>query len=208
MAILYTFLTTRQVGFPEDVNRKATLAFDSGTVTNRRIFHFFLDLRWLFQSEFIHHRMRVEPRYLLQFLDLVKLHQGVCPNVRATGEHVEYESEAWISAGLIVKEINKLCKAVAMAFEPKPEIEDQDVHLHRAIRTVAQATMINSFGYERRRFQAAEAKEDLALARCWAIRTSGQSVQRTETHRPERADKFFTTHCTIYYLGCSRKPRR
>jgi E3 ubiquitin-protein ligase UBR1 len=103
MAILYTFLTTRQVGFPEEISREATLAFDAGAVTNRRMFHFFIDLRWLFQSPYIHERMRTEPHYLLQFLDLVKLHQGVCPNVRATGEHVEYESDAWISASMIVK---------------------------------------------------------------------------------------------------------
>ena len=163
MAILYTFLTTRQVGFPEDVSPRATLAFDAGAVTNRRMFHFFLDLRWLFQSEFIHVRMRIEPRYLLQFMDLVKLHQGVCPNLRATGEHVEYESDAWISASMIVKEINKLCKQIAVSFEPKPEANDANVHLQRAIRTVAQATMINSFGYERRRFPAAELKDNLAF---------------------------------------------
>ena len=162
MAILYTFLTTRQVGFPEDVSPRATLAFDAGAVTNRRMFHFFLDLRWLFQSEFVHYRMRVQQRYLLQFLDLVKLHQGVCPNIRATGEHVEYESDAWISASMIVKEINKLCKQVAVSFEPKPESGDGDAHLQRAIRTVAQVIMINSFGYERKRFQAAETKDDLA----------------------------------------------
>src|SRR6201747_1166321 len=42
MAILYTFLTTRQVGFPSDVNPTATLAFDQGAVTNRRMFHFFI----------------------------------------------------------------------------------------------------------------------------------------------------------------------
>jgi E3 ubiquitin-protein ligase UBR1 len=161
MAILYTFLTTRQVGFPEDVSPRATLAFDAGAVTNRRMFHFFLDLRWLFQSEFIHFRMRVEPRYLLQFLDLVKLHQGVCPNLRATGEHVEYESDAWISASMVVKEVNKLCKQIAVSFEPKPELDDGNMHLQRAIRTVAQVTMINSFGYERKRFQAAELKDDL-----------------------------------------------
>ena len=161
MAILYTFLTTRQVGFPDVVSPRATLAFDAGAVTNRRMFHFFLDLRWLFQSEFIHYRMRIEPRYLLQFLDLVKLHQGVCPNVRATGEHVEYESDTWISASMIVKEINKLCKQVAASFESKPEANDGNVHLQRAIRTVAQVTMINSFGYERKRFHAAELKEDL-----------------------------------------------
>nr|POE48021.1 e3 ubiquitin-protein ligase ubr11 [Quercus suber] len=161
MAILYTFLTTRQVGFPEDVSPRATLAFDAGAVTNRRIFHFFIDLRWLSQSEFIHHRMRVEPRYLLQFLDLVKLHQGVCPNIRATGEHVEYESDAWISASMIVKEINKLCKQIALSFEPKLEVADHNMHLQRAIRTIAQITMINSFGYERKRFVQAELKDDM-----------------------------------------------
>ena len=162
MAILYTFLTTRQVGFPEDVSPKATLAFDAGAVTNRRMFHFFFDLRWLLQSELIHERLRSEPRYLLQFLDLVKLHQGVCPNLRATGEHVEYESDAWISASMIVKEINKLCKQVAVSFEPAAKYHDNNIHLHRAIRTVAQVTMINSFGYERKRFHAAELKDDLA----------------------------------------------
>ncbi|KAF2724244.1 hypothetical protein K431DRAFT_282091 [Polychaeton citri CBS 116435] len=161
MAILYTFLTTRQVGFPEDVSPKATLAFDVGAVTNRRMFHFFLDLRWLFQSEFIHYRMRVEPRYLLQFLDLAKLHQGICPNVRALGEHVEYESDAWISASMITKEMNKLCKQVAVSFEPQRMVEDGN--LQRAIRNVAQVTMINSFGYERHRFQQAELKEDLTF---------------------------------------------
>ncbi|EMC96080.1 hypothetical protein BAUCODRAFT_34856 [Baudoinia panamericana UAMH 10762] len=163
MAILYTFLTTRQVGFPEEVNLKATLAFDAGAVTNRRIFHFFMDLRWLCQSEFIHYKTRVEPRYLLQFLDLVKLHQGICPNVRATAEHVEYESDAWISASMIVKEVNKLCKQIAASFEPKADmLEEHYMHLQRALRTVAQVTMINSFGYERKRFVAAELKDDLA----------------------------------------------
>ncbi|KAK5129344.1 hypothetical protein LTR08_003574 [Meristemomyces frigidus] len=162
MAILYTFLTTRQVGFPENVSPRATLAFDAGAVTNRRIIHFFSDLRWLFRSEFIQYKMRTEQRYLLQFLDLVKLHQGVCPNVRATGEHVEYESDAWISASGIVKEVNKLCKQVAVSFEPKRESGDGNSNLQRGIRTVGQVTMINSFGYERKRFIAAELKDDMA----------------------------------------------
>jgi E3 ubiquitin-protein ligase UBR1 len=172
MAILYTFLTTRQVGYPDDVNPKATLAFDAGAVTNRRIFHFFMDLRWLCQSEFIHHKLRTEHRYLLQFLDLVKLHQGVCPNVRALGEHVEYESDAWISASMIVKEVNKLCKQVAASFEPKAD--DSNVNLQRALRTAAQAAMINSFGYERKRFVAAELKDDMAWHSVGPFESSGK----------------------------------
>ncbi|QIW99631.1 hypothetical protein AMS68_005149 [Peltaster fructicola] len=160
MATLYTFLTTRQVGYPEEVNPRAALALDSGTVTNRRIFHFFMDLRWLFQSEYIRWRIRTEPRYLLQFLDLAKLHQGICPNVRATGEHVEYESDAWISASLIIKEVNKLCRHISLSFKRTGKPED-DQHLLRAVRNAAQVAMINSFGYERKRFHQAELKSDL-----------------------------------------------
>lgn len=161
MAILYTFLTTRQVGFPEDINPQATLAFDAGAVTNRRMFHFFCDMRWLSASDFVRIKFRTEQRYLLQFLDLVKLHQGVCPNVRAMGEHVEYESDAWISASMIIKEINKLCKQVATSFGPAYDTGDGMVHLQRAIRTTAQVVMINSFGYESRRFRGHEIKDDM-----------------------------------------------
>ncbi|KAI5210038.1 hypothetical protein E4T39_00606 [Aureobasidium subglaciale] len=157
LAILYTFLTTRQVGFPKDVNPSATLAFDAGAVTNRRMFHFFLDTRYMFQSAFVQEKVRNEPRYLMQFLDLVKLHQGICPNVRAVGEHVEYEADAWISATLIIKEINRLCRQVAEAFRWS---DDGDMTpVQNAIRHTAQATFINAFGLERNRFPSAETKE-------------------------------------------------
>ncbi|KAF1820724.1 uncharacterized protein K489DRAFT_382663 [Dissoconium aciculare CBS 342.82] len=161
MAILYTFLTTRQVGFPEKVNPNATLALESGVVTNRRMFHFLADLRFMFQSDFIHRKLREEQSYLLQFLDLVKLHQGACPNVRAMGEHVEYESEAWINTSAIVQHMNKLCKQVAASFEPGRYGDDNMADLQRAIRTVAQVTLINAYGCERTRFTSAELKHDL-----------------------------------------------
>jgi E3 ubiquitin-protein ligase UBR1 len=197
MAILYTFLTTRQVGFPEDVNPKATLAFDAGAVTNRRMFHFFLDLRWLFQSELIHYRMRYEPRYLLQFLDLVKLHQGVCPNARAVGEHVEYESDAWISASMIVKEINKLCKQVAVSFESNAKFQDSNTSLHRAIRVVGQVTMINAFGYERKRFHAAELKDDLAWHTIGPFEHGGK-MYSVPKHEVQKEPMSF--HHPLHYL--------
>lgn len=156
MAILYTFLTTRQVGFAQDVNPNATLAFDAGAVTNRRMFHFFIDTRYMFQSAFVQEKVRAEPRYLLQFLDLVKLHQGICPNVRAVGEHLEYEADAWISASMIIKEVNRLCRQVAESFRMS---EDQDITpIQRAIRDVARVTYINSFGIEAKRFPSAEIK--------------------------------------------------
>ncbi|KAK8206830.1 E3 ubiquitin-protein ligase ubr1 [Zalaria obscura] len=162
LAILYTFLTTRQVGFPTSVNRNATLAFDAGAVTNRRMFHFFHDTRYMFQSAFVQEKVRHEARYLLQFLDLVKLHQGICPNVRAVGEHVEYEADAWISASMIIKEINRLCRQVAESFRI-PSDEHYVEPLRRAIHHSAHAVLVNAFGLERQRFHAAEIKKDVTF---------------------------------------------
>lgn len=156
MAILYTFLTTRQVGEPYEVNPTATLAFDAGSVTNRRLYHFFLDLRYLLQSEYVQKRIRTEDQYLLQFLDLVKLPQGICPNVRAVGEHVEYETDAWISASILMREINRLCRQFCEAFR-HPDAAGEN--LIRAIKAAAISAIVHSTGVERKRFDQAEIKE-------------------------------------------------
>ena len=159
MAILYTFLTTRQVGHPWDVASNATLAFDTGSVTNRRMYHFFLDLKYLFASPHVQERLRTEERYMLQFLDLVKLHQGICPNVRAVGEHVEYETDSWISASLITREINRLCRQFAESFR---NVREQDsLYVSRAIRLAAKTVIMNSIGAERARFSQAEIKDEV-----------------------------------------------
>ncbi|KAF2233049.1 hypothetical protein EV356DRAFT_449147 [Viridothelium virens] len=161
MAILYTFLTTRQVGYPRDVDPKATLAFDAGAVTNRRMYHFFLDLKYLFGSEYVQEKLAREDRYTLQFLDLVKLHQGICPNTRAVGEHIEYETDAWINASLVTREMNKLCRQFADSFKWARGHDPSNIQ--RAIRQVARAALVNSLGLERKRFDLAEIKNEVVF---------------------------------------------
>ncbi|KAK6540752.1 hypothetical protein TWF694_008143 [Orbilia ellipsospora] len=159
MAILYTFLTTRQVGHPAEVNPNATLAFDTGSLTNRRMYHFFQDMKYLFGSESVKELLRTRVAPTLQFLDLVKLHQGICFNNRAIGSHIEYESDAWICASLITREINKLCRQYADAF--RRTNAGEDVHLANAIRLVAKMTTRHAAGAERTRFRNAEIREDI-----------------------------------------------
>lgn len=159
MAILYTFLTTRQVGHPHEIFPNATLAFDAGSVTNRRMYHFFLDLKYLFGSEHVQEQLRKEDRYIMQFLDLVKLHQGICPNTRAVGDHVEYETDLWISASLITREINRLCRLFSEAF--KWQNEEDNSSIFRAIRMTGKAVILNSIGTERKRFSTAEIKDEM-----------------------------------------------
>jgi E3 ubiquitin-protein ligase UBR1 len=159
MAILYTFLTTRQVGHPHEISPNATLAFDSGSVTNRRMYHFFLDLKYLSSSEHIQEKLRREDRYMLQFLDLVKLHQGICPNTRAVGDHVEYETDAWISASLITREINRLCRQFSESFQWS--IGEDPTYIQKAVRLAAKSVILNSLGAERKRFDQAEIKDEV-----------------------------------------------
>ena len=159
MAILYTFLTSRQVGFPKDVSSSATLAFDTGSVTNRRLYHFFNDLRYFLSSEPVQRKVREERQYLLQFIDLVKLSQGICPNVRAVGEHVEYETDAWIGASLLTREINKLCRQFSDSFSAIKSKGKVGAGIASVIYTSAFATILNSVGLERQRFDQTEIKD-------------------------------------------------
>ncbi|KAI5846807.1 hypothetical protein BZA05DRAFT_476137 [Tricharina praecox] len=161
-AIIYSFLTTRQVGLPSEINPAATLAFEGGPLTNpltnRRMYHFFQDMRYLLGSKYVQEQIRSHPRYTLQFLDLVRLHQGICPNVRAVTEHVEYEAEAWISASLVTKEINKMSRQFSEAFRTEgPKIED---YLRRAIATAAKYAIESSLGFEKHRYRQTEMKSE------------------------------------------------
>ena len=153
-AILYTFLTTRQVGHPWEIAPDATLAFDTGSVTNRRMYHFFMDIRHLFALDYICAQLQVDRRYHLQFLDLIKLPQGICPNRRAIGEHVEYETDTWISASILTRELHRLCRLFAEAF--KCSRDDDFSNIASVIRTFVRAAIINSTGAERYRFRDAE----------------------------------------------------
>lgn len=158
-AIIYTFLTTRQVGEPRDVNPSATLAADIGAVTPRRLYHFFHDFKYLTASPYVQALVRAEPQYLLQFLDLIKLPQGICPNKRAVTEHVEYEAENWLGTSLLMREINRICRQFCEAFHvPVSEPVNRQA-LYTAIVGCARVTMINSLGLERTRFNQAEVKD-------------------------------------------------
>lgn len=159
LAILYTFLTTRQVGHPWDVSPDAVLAFESGSVTNRRMYHFYQDLKYLFGAPHVQERVRYELRYLMQFLDLVKLHQCIGPNIRAVVEHVEYEADSWITASLVTRQINLQARNITEAFRKcRP---DEIYYLQRAIRLTAKTVILNAIGAERHRFKQGEVKDEV-----------------------------------------------
>ena len=156
-SMLYTFLTQRAVQHPWQVSVDDSMAPENTSVSNRRMYHFFHDLRYMFGAEFVQNELRTQERYQLQFLDLIRLPQGICPNVRAVGEHVEYENDIWIAAQILTKEVNKLVRQFAEVFHQSGAQSD-DRELRQALRKVAKATVVNSIGGERVRFDQAEVK--------------------------------------------------
>ena len=154
LAILYTFLTNRQVSSPEKIHPAAVLAIDVGSVTNRRLYHFFSDLMQLMQMEHVQDKIRDNDQYHRQFIDLFRLPQGICPNVRAVGEHLEYETDQWITISLVTREINRLCRQFGEAFKRQPGGDFTQVR--KAIRYAASQAILNSLGTERKRFREAE----------------------------------------------------
>ena len=179
IAILYTFLTTRQVGHPWDVSTAATLAFDAGSVQNRRMYHFFMDLKHLFASEYVQEKLRQDRSFVMQFLDLVKLPQGICPNIRAVGEHVEYETDAWIGASLLTREINRLCRQFTEAFKWK--LGEDPSNIRDVIRLFAKATILNSVGADRKRFVQAEIKSEIVFKKPVRPGFEGRVIQEGDS---------------------------
>ena len=217
MAILYTFLTTRQVGFPQDVSPSAVLAFDAGSVTNRRLYHFLADLRYFLAHESVRKRVRTETHYLYQFLDLAKLCQGICPNVRAIGEHVEYEQDAWISASFLTREINKLCRQFAESFHDwgiQTPLDTQSTS--QATFVTAYITIVNSVGLERGRFDQCEIKDTVRFKAYAGIQghprslNAGTGRYRVVDFRVEKGAISFhhALHYTLsWLLECGKSTR-
>ncbi|KAI5295817.1 hypothetical protein KEM52_000130 [Ascosphaera acerosa] len=156
-AILYSFLTSRQVGEPQDVNVKASLMFDGAALTPRRLQHYFSDLKFVLTSSAqVKQWVRDEGRYLHQFLDLVKLTQGLSPSERVLGQHIEYETESWIGSSILMREINHLCRMFCDCFRACGN--EVPPSARNALAGVAAAAMFNSIGLEKDRFDQAEVK--------------------------------------------------
>ncbi|GAM85544.1 hypothetical protein ANO11243_035510 [Dothideomycetidae sp. 11243] len=195
MAIIYTFLTTRQVGYPKDVRAFASLAFDAGAITNRRMFHFFVDARYMIQAAPIQSRLRADSEYIFQFLDIVKLHQGICPNVRAVGEHVEYETDTWLSASMIIKEVNRLSRLVADAYF---NVDTEDLRARKeitgAIMLMFYETAVSSMGLDWARFTTSEMKGPLQFRN---ISQGGDSIMIPDV---TVLDAHMSFHHPLHYM--------
>ena len=169
LAILYTFFTKRKVGNPEDVDLTVGMNFEAGVITNRRVHHFFNDLRYMLEAKFTHQRLREDPDYLLQFLDILKLFQGMDSNLRAIGEHVPFETDAWMLTIVTIRDLARVIKLFAESFRWTRRGGEADqmyvdpMPMCRSIKEIAKTAILHSLGTEHVRFQGSEVSRPLAF---------------------------------------------
>ncbi|KAL1925009.1 uncharacterized protein VTP21DRAFT_4663 [Calcarisporiella thermophila] len=135
-AILQMYFTRDNVISIADVHRpvppNAQINCDSRAFKNCRYFHIFHDLRYLVSTDAVRGIIPRNRYYLSQYLDLLTLFQGMNPNVRASDQHVEYESETWVHAFNLTLQLSRSCRHFAECFTMNTEV------LSNTIRRVLQ----------------------------------------------------------------------
>ncbi|GAA6062341.1 hypothetical protein JCM10212_006591 [Sporobolomyces blumeae] len=92
---------------------------ESPAFKQKRYFQLFSDLNHLISSPAAQRLLTSQPLaldHLERLTSFLALFTGMNPNVRAVGTHVEYESDAWVSAFNVTIQLGKLCRAYGEAF--------------------------------------------------------------------------------------------
>ncbi|KAG4303586.1 hypothetical protein PCK1_000104 [Pneumocystis canis] len=148
---VYNFLTHGQPNFPDTIDSKATLVSNPSTLSKRGYCQIFGDIRYILNTKSVQKIIPENPKYLLQFIDLLRLFQGMNPCHRITGAHIEYESESWISAFHLMIELTKLIKTFSLSYK-----NASTSNICNSIGIIMKYLLQWSLGYEMKRFPTYE----------------------------------------------------
>ncbi|GAA6053312.1 hypothetical protein JCM3770_006679 [Rhodotorula araucariae] len=132
LKVLTAFLTgqvspdrTRLVLPPNPAQR--ALDLDSPLIAKqRRYFQLFSDLTHLIQCAPVQRLIASSPHLLDDLAGFAALFERMNPLTRASGAHVEYESDQWSTAFNLTIQLARVCRAFGAAFHPSPTSADHD----------------------------------------------------------------------------------
>jgi E3 ubiquitin-protein ligase UBR1 len=116
-------ITTRTLIFPGNL-ASLTIDPESPAFKHKRYTYLFADLGRLLATPAVMQYVARTPRLLDFFASFVGLFEGMNPNSRMLGEHVEYESEVWVSAFNLSMHMSKCCKAMGRAITTEGSTQD------------------------------------------------------------------------------------
>lgn len=113
--ILHEFFTIPN-SITHDSSVPTRINCDSPSFKNRRYFQVFHDLRYVIGTSAVQQAIPRNPLYLNQFLNLISLFEGMNPQVRYLGNHIEYETDVWVNAFNVTLQIAKACRQMAECY--------------------------------------------------------------------------------------------
>ncbi|KAF9353814.1 hypothetical protein BGX34_011365 [Mortierella sp. NVP85] len=89
---------------------------------NRRYFHIFHDFRYILTNDAVKQIVARHPAYQTQMIDCLNMFQGMHPNTRYSGEHVEFEANTWVNAFNVTLQLYKCCRQFSDCFSLNPKV--------------------------------------------------------------------------------------
>lgn len=139
LAVVTAFFTNqiegRRITMPPD----QTIQIDVETFPfkSKRFMPVFSDLRYLCSSELVQKLIVHNNEFITQFANTCQLFMCVNPNKRHASDHVEYETDAWISVFNVTLSLSRVIKTYGAAFAHATVAE-----LVAAINTVIHNTLV------------------------------------------------------------------
>ena len=139
LAIITAFFTNqiadKHIVYPPVSN--AAVDVDSFPFKSKRFMPVFSDLRYLCHNEPVQQLIAHSREFIVQFAKTCQLFMCVNPNKRAATNHVEYETDAWISVFNVTLSLSRVIKVYGEAFSRSTVAE-----LVTAISTVVHHILI------------------------------------------------------------------
>lgn len=118
LAIITAFFTEQinasRIVFPPNPN--CIVDPESKAFKSKRFMPVFNDLRCLVASHTVQSIVCQNPSFITGFSKVCQMFMGIHPNVRATLNHVEYESETWINVFNVTLSLSRVVKAYGEAY--------------------------------------------------------------------------------------------
>ncbi|CAN6628113.1 hypothetical protein TRVA0_011S02454 [Trichomonascus vanleenenianus] len=190
IAALYTLLTTYEIGPPIAVDPNASIDLDSRILRNRRFGQLFHDCEYILNRNTEEKWVAGNLQRIKQICDFFLLFQGQLPTRRQSQNHVEFESDSWVTFFNCIVYVLQLAGVLATGIY-KCEAGTGP----KIVRAIAEVIAAWSFGKYKARFSNSEI----------AAPPSFKTVQVIVPHMSE-VKEFETTRSCIIDFNVFKSP--
>lgn len=107
-------ITNKRILYPPQLNVEVDV--DSMPFKSKRFMPIFSDLRYICSSEQVQRLIVHNPTFIQQFGRVCQMFMGINANKRAVSNHVEYETDAWISVFNVTLSLSRVVKVYGEAY--------------------------------------------------------------------------------------------